>query len=120
MLYEYQGFIPGAAEQRRQLLTGEVRKHAAGARSERLHPARIGHAVECGKALSQLKELLRHGHWDRWLEEQCALSRATASRYMRLASHSGRLTRYITIREAYIAAGVIGPTQPDAPREPTP
>jgi hypothetical protein len=98
-----------ALNQRRQHLTREIRKHAEGIRSERLHPVRVKHAVECGKALSQLKELLKHGDWDRWVQEQCALSRATANRYMRLASGAGQLTRYMTIREAYIAAGVIKP-----------
>jgi hypothetical protein len=105
---------PDSLEQRRQQLTEEIRKHAAGARSERLHPVRVSHAVGCGNALSQLKELLRHGDWDQWVEEQCALSRATANRYMRLASHADRLTRYMTIREAYIAAGIINP-RPGAP-----
>jgi hypothetical protein len=108
------------AFERRQQLTHEVRKHAAGARSEKLHPVKVSHAVECGRALSQLKELLRHGEWDRWVEEHCALSRATANRYMRLASHSDRLTRYMSIREAYIAAGVIHPRQSDAAPAPTP
>jgi hypothetical protein len=110
----------GGFEQCRQLLTDEIRKHAAGARSERRHPTRVSHAVECGRALSQLKELLRHGDWDRWVEEQCGLSRATANRYMRLASHSDRLTRSMSIREAYIAAGVIKPRQPDPPPQPSP
>ena len=105
-------------EQRRQLLTDEIRQHAAGARSERLHPVRVRHAVACGQALAQLKELLKHGDWDRWVVEQCALSRATANRYMRLASRSDRLTRYMTIREAYIATGVINPRRTDAPPEP--
>jgi Protein of unknown function (DUF3102) len=111
---------PDAFEQRRQLLIDEIRKHAAGARSESLHPVRVSHAVECGKALSQLKELLPHGDWDWWVEEQCALSRATANRYMRLASHSDRLTRYMNIREAYIAAGVIIPRRSEPPPQPSP
>jgi hypothetical protein len=107
-----------AFEQRRQLLTDEIRKHAAGARSRTLHPIRVRHAVECGQALWQLRELLRHGDWDRWVEEQCALSRATANRYMRLARRADRVTPYMTIREAYIAAGVINPEQATARPEP--
>jgi Protein of unknown function (DUF3102) len=102
---------PVDLEQRRQFLTDEIRKHAAGARSKTRHPVRVGHAVECGHALSELKQALRHGEWDRWVEEQCGLSRATANRYMRLASQADRLTPYMTIREAYIAAGVINPRQ---------
>jgi hypothetical protein len=111
---------PIELDQRRQLLTGEIRTHATGARSETRHPIRVRHAVECGHALSQLKHALRHGDWDRWVEEQCGLSRATAHRYMRLASRADRLTPYMTIREAYIAAGVIKPTQPHAEPPPEP
>jgi len=107
---------PVDLDQHRQQLTDEIRKYAAGARAERLHPVRVRHAVECGQALVQLKELLRHGDWDRWVEEHCALSRATANRYMRLASRADRLTPYMSIRESYIAAGVINPRQTDVPR----
>ncbi len=102
---------PADFDQRRQRLTNEIRTHGDGARTETLHPLRVKHVVACGKALSQLKELLKHGDFDNWVEEQCALSRATANRYMRLASGADRLTRYMTIREAYIAAGVIKPKQ---------
>ena len=105
-------------EQRRHLLTDEIRQHAEGSRSERLHPVRLRHAVTCGQALAQLKELLKHGDWDRWVVEQCALSRATANRYMRLASRTDQLTPCMTIREAYIAAGVINPRQTGAPPDP--
>ena len=101
---------PVAFDQRRQLLTDQIRMHAVGARSKTLHPVRLSHAVACGQALSQLKELLPHGHWDRWVEDQCALSRATANRYMRLASRTDRLAPQMTLREAYIAAGVINQT----------
>jgi hypothetical protein len=56
-----------------------------------------------------LKQALRHGEWDRCVEEQFGLSRSTANRCMRLASQEDRLTPYMTIREGYIAAGVINP-----------
>ncbi len=105
------------SDQRRQQLTDTIRQHAAGARSKTRHPIRVGHALECGHALAQLKELLRHGEWDRWLEEQCALSRATANRYMRLAVRADRLTPYMSIREAYLAAGVINRKQTGVPRQ---
>lgn len=105
---------PGAFEQRCQALTDTIRKHAAGARSEGRHPVRVGNAVECGKALTELKALLRHGDWDRWVQEQCGLSRSTANRYMRLADRADRLTPYMTIRAAYLAAGVIKSSRPQA------
>jgi hypothetical protein len=113
-------FAPDPLGQRRQLLTDEIRQHAVGARSKALHRIRVAHAVECGRALSGLKDLLKHGDWDRWVQDQCALSRSTANRYMRLASHADRLTRYMTIREAYIAAGVINPKQRDPPPQALP
>jgi hypothetical protein len=65
-----------------------------------------------GLERSSLSSGLRHGDWDRWVAERCALSRATANRYMRLASRPDRLTPYVTIREAYLAAGVINPRRP--------
>ena len=68
--------------------------------------------MECGRALVQLKELLRHGDFDRSLAEECGLSRATAHRYMCLSTHTERLTPLMTIREAYLAVGVIKPKEP--------
>jgi hypothetical protein len=46
------------------------------------------------------------------MEEQCGLNRMTANRYMRLAKQAHVLTPYMTIRDAYIAAGVIAPKRP--------
>src|SRR5258708_26273823 len=102
------------AMDRRQQLTGKIKKHALGARSDGLHPVRVRHAVACGRALSALKELLGHGRWIRWVEERCGVNRMTANRYMRLAKGRDQVTPSMTIREAYIAAGVITPTVPGA------
>lgn len=101
--------LPAASSERRQKLTNEIRKHALGARDEALHPVRVKHAVQCGKALAKLKELLGHGSWNRWVETKCGVNRMTANRYIRLASGADLLTRQMTIREAYIAVGVITP-----------
>jgi Protein of unknown function (DUF3102) len=100
---------PAASSERRQKLTDEIRKQALGARSDGLHPVRVRHAVRCGKALAKLKKLLDHGDWSRWVEERCAVNRMTANRYIRLASRADLLTPDMTIREAYIAVGVITP-----------
>ena len=102
-----QTLVPTGSDERRWELTRQVREHASGARCERLHPVRVRHAIACGQALIELRGLLGQGGWTRWLEEQCALNRMTASRYMRLASRADRLTPCMTIREAYIAAGII-------------
>ena len=58
--------------------------------------------------------------WDRWVEDQCALSRATANRYMRPVSRADRLTPYMTIREAYLAASVIHPRRMSSKSPPEP
>jgi hypothetical protein len=97
-----------AARQCKQLTT-EIKKHAAGARSGKNHSSRVKHVLACGRALSKLRDLLEHGRWSQWLEKRCALNRMTANRYMRLATHAKRLDRNMSIREAYIAAGVIVP-----------
>ena len=103
--------MPASSLKRRQQLTLRIKKHALGARKERLDPVRVGHAVQCGKALTKAKELLGYGTWSRWLEKECALNRMTANRYIRLANRADLLTPDMTIREGYIAAGVI-PSKP--------
>ncbi|MHC1769482.1 MAG: DUF3102 domain-containing protein [Verrucomicrobiia bacterium] len=100
---------------RQRELASAVMVHAAGARSNARHPVRVGHAVACGKALLELKELLGYGKWSRWVEEHCGINRMTANRYMRLSSKADRLTPYMTIRAAYIAAGVIVPRPKERP-----
>lgn len=90
-------------------LTSEVKRHASGARSEEPHSIRVKHAIACGKALRELKELLGHGQWIGWIQERCELSRMTANRYMRLSGRSDQIKPDMTIREAYIATGVITP-----------
>jgi hypothetical protein len=98
-------------EERRRQLTDQIRKHAAGARQEGLHSVRVKHAVQCGKALLRLKVLLGRGGWGRWVQERCAVNRMTANRYIRLAGRAGLLAPSMSLREAYIAAGVITPTR---------
>jgi Protein of unknown function (DUF3102) len=110
--------LPAVSSERRQQLTDQIRMHALGARSARLHPLRVRHAVECGKALVESKALLGRGGWNQWVEEQCALHRMTANRYIRLAQRADLLTPCMTIREAYIAVGVIMPKRSDSnPRD---
>jgi hypothetical protein len=105
-------FPPGGDVDRRQQLTEEIRNHACAARTELLHPARVKNAIACGKVLSELRELLGHGEWTAWVEKQCGLNRMTANRYIRLASRTDKLVWHMSIREAYIAAGVITPKAP--------
>ena len=110
--------LPAASIERWQQLTDRIREHAEGARSVRLRPLRVRHAVECGKALVESKALLGRGGWNEWVEEQCGLHRMTANRYIRLASRADLLTPCMTIREAYIAVGVITPKRSNSnPRD---
>jgi hypothetical protein len=92
---------------RRQQLTTDIHHHASGARNAPLHPLRVGHAIACGQALCELKRLLKRGGFIAYVQGQCGLNRMTANRYMRLAGKTDKLTRYMGIREAYLAAGVI-------------
>ena len=94
---------------RRQRLTDAIKKHAKGARVVGFHSDKVRHAVECGKALTRLKELLGHGGWNEWVENKCGVNRMTANRYIRLANRPDVVKPDMTIREAYIAAGVITP-----------
>jgi hypothetical protein len=101
---------PADFDQRRRQLTEQIQEYAAGAKSGTLRRIRLGHAIACGHALAELKELLKHGDWVRWVEARCPFSRSTAHRYMRLASGANRVSPRMTIREGYIAAGVINPS----------
>ncbi len=59
---------PDDAERRRQL-TEQVKTHALAARTELLHPVRVKNAIACGKALSDLRDLLGRGQWTPWVEQ---------------------------------------------------
>ena len=100
---------PDSADDRVLALTKAIAAHALGVRSKGLlrYHVRVQHAIECGKALAELKQLLGYGRWGAWVKERCGLNRMTANRYMRLSGRTEKLTRYMTIREAYLAAQVI-------------
>jgi hypothetical protein len=100
---------PGGDGDRRQQLTEQIRTHATAARTERLHPLKVKNAIACGKALSELRDLVGHGEWTACVEQECGLNRMTANRYMRLARQTDKLVWHMSVREAYIAAGVITP-----------
>lgn len=71
--------------------------------------------IEIGKRLNQVKELLPHGEWGRWLEEKVDFTDRTAQRFMKIAnefptsmSHlgSGKLFKLLDVpqeeRETFI------------------
>ncbi len=85
--------------------------------------AAIAAAIECGHLLQRQKASLPHGAWLPWLTTHCPeLSAETARRYMRLAkrSHATDLTAASSLRQAYLATGVLpappvrAATPPDA------
>ena len=96
-----------------QQLADRVQYHAAQARSARIHRLRVAHAVECGQTLLRLKELVGRGHWAGWVQQRCGLSRMTANRYMRLAGQTDKLAPMMSIRGAYLAAGIIRKPRPE-------
>jgi hypothetical protein len=82
--------------------------------------AAITAAVQCGDLLLRQKASVPHGTWLPWLAQHCPdISAETARRYMRLAkrSHETDLTDATSLRQAYLATGVL----PETPaREATP
>ena len=63
-------------------------------------------AIECGRIIRQAKRLAGHGGFIPWLE-QCSLNRMTANRYLRLAQRAPGMPGVATLRQAYVAAGVV-------------
>jgi hypothetical protein len=94
---------------RRQELISQVREYTARLRSEQHRWPKVKLAVECGKALIELKGVVEPGGWICLLQNSCGLNRMTANRYMRLARRADVLTRPMWMRQAYILAGVITP-----------
>jgi Protein of unknown function (DUF3102) len=47
----------------------------------------VKHAIRAGELLIEAKSRLQHGEFGSWLEENFKLSRATATRYMKLAEN---------------------------------
>ena len=58
---------------------------------ERTFRFALGHAMRAGDALNEVKELLTHGQWLPWLEENFEGSIRVAQTYMRLAKHRDEL-----------------------------
>lgn len=72
--------------------------------------AAVAEAILCGQYLTRAKKIVGHGHWLEWLRKSCKEVRVnTAGRYMRLAnsSHVVDLNDAASLRQAYIAAGII-------------
>jgi len=80
--------------------------------------AAVSEVILCGQYLTRAKQIVGHGQWLAWLEKNAkGLSKETAQRYMRLAktSHVTDLTNGKSLRQAYITAGIIDPTNKAKP-----
>lgn len=55
------------------------------------------HARNCGELLSQAKARLKHGDWQVWLQENCAVTKRTAQMYMAVARDWSRLAESETV-----------------------
>ncbi len=86
----------------------------------------VAKALECGQLLLRQKESLGHGSWLEWLDANVPeMTEWTARRYMALAkrAHVPDLKDAATVRQAYLATGIIpsdpvkepGPPDPNKP-----
>ncbi len=77
----------------------------------------IVHAITAGELLIEAKAKLKHGQWEPWLAENCAIPARTARHYMRLAKHKDKLTDEngnvcrFGVTEAVGLLSAIGPVQ---------
>ena len=69
-------------------------------RAETAAKTAIEYAIEAGKLLIEAKELVRHGGWLPWLEENASFSRTTAANYMRIARADVQHVAHLTVRDA--------------------
>lgn len=90
---------------------------------EALRKKAIENAIACGQRLIEAKEAVGHGHWEKWFAKNFRdyISKKTAQNYMRLCNanrqHVADLYKAPSLRQAYVAAGVISESLGDAPDE---
>jgi hypothetical protein len=61
-------------------------------------------AIKAGELLTEAKRRLQHGEFGSWLEENFKLSRATATRYMKLAEHRKEIeSKLLTVSNLALA-----------------
>jgi Protein of unknown function (DUF3102) len=64
----------------------------------------VRHAITAGELLTEAKRRLQHGEFGSWLEENFKLSRATATRYMKLAEKRKEIeTKMLTVSNLTLA-----------------
>lgn len=78
--------------------------------------AAIAEAILCGSKLNEAKKVVGHGGFLKWLKKNCkGVTDRTARNYMTLANrkHVSNLNDYNSLRQAYIAVGIIEDSEPD-------
>jgi Protein of unknown function (DUF3102) len=83
----------------------------------------VAKALECGQLLIRQKESLGYGSWLEWLDANVPeICERTARHYMALAKrqHVADLSNAASVRQAYLAAGIIPRQESEAPAQPDP
>ena len=83
---------------------------------------KIQKAITCGEHLIEAKKMMDHGQWRSWLADNCkGICVKTATNYMRLANANGEhvadLSKAKSLRQAYVAAGIISKPERPEPSE---
>ena len=75
----------------------------------------LDRAIVAGEKLCRVKEIVPHGQYEKWIEDNCTFSTVTATKYVRLAkaNHGKLLENANSIREAYIICGIVKEHTPD-------
>lgn len=83
----------------------------------------VSKALECGRLLLEQKAALGHGSWLEWLDANVPeIGDRTARKYMALAkrNYDSDLTDSASLRQAYLATGIIPAPEEKAPSPPDP
>ena len=51
----------------------------------------LEHAIQCGIKLTEAKEIVPEGNWERWVEHNLTISKSQVNRYMRLGAYREHL-----------------------------
>jgi hypothetical protein len=79
----------------------------------------IAETILLGTKLAEAKKLVGHGNWSEWLARHCSeISERTARRYIALAnrSHVSDLEKHKSLRQAYLAVGILIPNEEREPK----
>lgn len=83
----------------------------------------VAKAIQCGQLLLEQKAALGHGSWLEWLDANVPeIGDRTARKYMALAkrNYDSDLTDSASLRQAYLATGIIPAPEEKAPSPPDP